>query len=288
MQVPHVQDSTVIFMHIPKAAGSTLHSVLTRCYRRNETFNVKGARSPEVAEFAASRIEDRVRIRLVKGHLLFGFHKYLPRPSTYITILRDPVDRVISHYYYVMRRPHHRLYETVTSANMSLEEYVESGTALELNNGQVRAFYGTDHLNVEFGRCTRAMFDEATRNMRSHFSVVGTADRFDEALLLMKHRLQWNRQPFYLAKNVTKDRPSLRNVPKHVIRKIQDANELDIEFFDAARRSFDEEVERLDIARELESFRARNRLYSRCARPVDAVRTTLGQIKRSSTSMLHV
>ena len=33
------------------------------------------------------------KTRMFKGHMLFGLHEILPQPSTYITVLRDPVDR---------------------------------------------------------------------------------------------------------------------------------------------------------------------------------------------------
>ncbi len=38
-------------------------------------------------------------IHLLGGHLPFGIYQYLPSDSRYITFLRDPVERTLSHYY---------------------------------------------------------------------------------------------------------------------------------------------------------------------------------------------
>jgi len=51
-------------------------------------------------------------------------------------MLRNPIDWIISHYYYVRRIPRHYLYNRVVSQNMNLEEYVMSGILSEINNEQ--------------------------------------------------------------------------------------------------------------------------------------------------------
>lgn len=288
MQISDARDVTVIFLHIPKAAGSTLHSVLRGYYPKESVCHIPVSIPNREAVYADLNRDQRARVRLIKGHLLFGIHRLVPDRFTYITVLRHPVDRVVSHYYYVRRTPRHRLFETLRSSDMSLEEYVTSKTALELNNGQVRALYGPDHLEVEYGECMPAMFEQAVHNLRTHFSVVGLTDRFDESLLLMRQLLGWNRWPFYVARNVTENRPAVRRVPQHVIKKIEQDNELDLELYALARRSFDEQMERHEISKQLERFRTWNGVYGRCAAPFCAVRSTLGSITKRRTAPGHV
>lgn len=288
MQISDARDVTVIFLHIPKAAGSTLHSVLRGFYPRDAVCHIPVAKPDREAVYADLSLEERARIRLIKGHLLFGIHRHVPDRSTYITVLRHPIDRVVSHYYYVRRTPRHRLFERLTSSDMSLEAYVSSKAALELNNGQVRALYGPDHLRVEYGECKPAMFEQAIHNLRTHFSAVGLTDRFDESLLLMRHLLGWSRWPFYVARNVAENRPAVRRVPPHVIRKIEQDNELDLELYEIARRSFAEQMERYEISKQLERFRTWNGVYGRCAAPFCAVRSTLGRITKRRTAPGYV
>jgi len=39
---------------------------------------------------------------VISGHLYFGIHREIPRPTAYFTMLRDRVDRILSNYYYVL------------------------------------------------------------------------------------------------------------------------------------------------------------------------------------------
>ena len=283
MRAIEARDMTVIFLHVPKSAGSTLHTVLERVYPSDTVLDIPGPNSEREKLFTRLSPEEHARIRLVKGHVLFGLHRYIPNRFTYITILRHPVERVISHYYFVKRRPRHRLYQTIMSSNMSLEEYVLGGTALELDNGQVRALYGSEHLNVEYGGCTSQMLDAARQNLKSYFSVVGLAERFDETLLLMAKELKWSRRPLYVRRNVTKNRPALEGVAPEVLRKIEAANSFDLELYERSVEGFEEALKQHDVPSELERFRQLNEFYGRCATPIATLQGHLARIKHRRT-----
>lgn len=270
---PASKDATIIFHHIPKTAGSTLESILERRYAFREIFDVD--RSRDVHERLLGSVPDETRagIRLIKGHMDFGVHRFIANPYAYITILRHPVERVISHYYYVMRTAGHRLHYDVAFTGMSLEQYITSGITLELNNGQVRSLVGPEHLGVEYGRCTREMLGTAQRNLTRHFSVVGLTERFDETLLLLRRRLGWSAWPFYRPKNVSKARPLAASIPREVIRLIEAHNELDLELYEAAQAAFTETIAGLELSEELARFRRWNRVLGPCSATFDAFRT---------------
>ncbi len=78
------------------------------------------------------------RSKLILGHISFGLHEFLPQPFTYITFLRDPVERIISLFYFIRRVPGHPYYSSIVSSNMSLEEFVGSGISKEVDNVQTR------------------------------------------------------------------------------------------------------------------------------------------------------
>ena len=40
------------------------------------------------------------RIRYLSGHVPFGVHRVFDRPARYITVLRNPVERVVSSFYF--------------------------------------------------------------------------------------------------------------------------------------------------------------------------------------------
>jgi hypothetical protein len=276
--------TTVIFQHIPKAAGTTLNAILTRYYSPDETYSLVGSAGFREAEFAQLPIEDRARFRLIKGHLYFGIHRYLPSPFTYITILRHPVDRVLSHFHYVKRSPQHYLYGHVTSKQMTLEEYVSSGISLELNNGQVRCLVGPDHQNVGYGECSRAMLEQAQRHLLTNYSVVGIANRFDEALLLMRRRLGWSSSPLYVPKNVTRNKPQTSSLPRRIIQLIERDNALDMELYENAARAFAKETDQWILRGELVRFQVLNSIYAQYVSSARVARKMVHRWRPLSTS----
>ena len=129
----------------------------------------------------------RNSIRMLRGYVFFGIHESLHRPATYVTIIRDPIDRIISHYYYVRHTSNHRFHSTVTSQSMSLKDYVSSGLAKELDNGQVRLLAGRKADECfAIGQCSKDLLEMAKKNLQEHFIVVGLTERFDETLILWK------------------------------------------------------------------------------------------------------
>src|SRR4030095_2657311 len=124
----------IIFLHLPKTAGSTLARIIERQYKANAILHLyPSSFGEELAAIPQNRME---LVRIVMGHLYFGAHAFLSQPCTYLTMLRDPVDRVISHYNYVRHQPSHYLYHE--ACRMSLRDYVEFCGRQEPNNDQTR------------------------------------------------------------------------------------------------------------------------------------------------------
>jgi hypothetical protein len=256
---PQQNNLHVIFLHIPKAAGSTLTSILQQHYKKQNTFMIDGSRLQQtMAEFTNLPAVRRAEILLLKGHMPFGLHEYLPRPTTYITMLRNPAARVVSAYYFARRRPQHYLYEPIVGNNLDIERFVSTGITTETDNGQLRLL--TDHIDdIEIGGCTRQLLEQAKSNLIRHFVVVGLAERFDQSLLLIKKKLGWNRLPLYEKRNVAEQRPP--ELPKHVLNIIRKHNELDYELYEWAAERFQRELEREDIEAELRKFQVANSIY---------------------------
>ena len=99
-------------MHIPKNGGSTINSILNRIYSKNNTFSVKeiNNKRSNISEFVDLPKKEKTKIKLLKGHMLFGLHTHLEGETSYFTFLRKPEDRLLSYYHYVKNRPEHRVY----------------------------------------------------------------------------------------------------------------------------------------------------------------------------------
>jgi hypothetical protein len=267
---------TLIFLHIGKTAGTSLRRILHRRFKASEILRVETPwRNPErlrreetLDYFATIPEERRASARLIEGHVIFGIHQRVPRPSTYITLLRDPVALVISQYNFVLRRPRHWLHERVVKEHMDLAGYVRSGIALESDNSQIRALSGDR--TTPFGECTEAMLEEAKRNLEADFSVVGLTERFDESLIFLKRAFGWS-NVHYVRANVS---PRRDPVAPETIRAIEEQNALDLELYRWATGRFDAAIA-ADPSFEVEyaRFRRSNSLY----RPWGHLTTTYPQ-----------
>lgn len=257
-----LQQPTVIFLHLGKTAGSTLRQIISRNYGAPDTLKAgrQGLPREETLEDFA-RIPDsrRASARLVFGHTVFGIHELLPKPSTYITLLRDPFKLVLSQYRFVRRQPHHRFHQIVSSRQMSLADYIRSGISMEMDNGQTRAIAGDT--STPFGQCTEDMLQRAQQNIDAFFSVAGLTERFDETLILLREVLGWSHLS-YLPANVSPDRMSLEDLPQDTVRLIEEHMALDRELYSFVRRRFDQAISAIpDFDRELRRFQRLNRLY---------------------------
>lgn len=229
----------LLFLHIPKAAGTTLHSILEQHYAPSTQYSIFDP-DQKAKEFMRLPVERREPIRLLKGHVAFGLHRSLIGETTYITLLRDPVDRIISHYYYVKSEPTHYLYQRVMEQNMSLREYASSKLTDELDNGQMRLIAGVEsEQSVPIGACDTNLLNVAKHNIERHFSLAGLSERFDESLALMAITLGWDWTPSYKNLNVSMTRPEKGRIDASTRKCIEEANSFDMELYAWAKFRFE-------------------------------------------------
>ena len=90
----------ILFDHLPKCGGSSLNKYLEMHYPRRRTFSIDGYH-PEVSveKFKNLSKKNRHGYDLVKGHLAHELLDYVHPECLKVTVLREPVDRIISHYY---------------------------------------------------------------------------------------------------------------------------------------------------------------------------------------------
>ena len=91
---------TTIFLHVRKAGGTSMRHAMrwgTGFARCHVTTDV------EASAYRNLTLERRKEIGLLQGHLLYGVHNHCPGDHAYVTMLRDPVRRVVSAYYYVTK-----------------------------------------------------------------------------------------------------------------------------------------------------------------------------------------
>jgi hypothetical protein len=268
----------LIFLHIPKTAGTTFGRVIRRQYPEGSVVgNDRGLAHVDLEALKALPDERKRTLRVVQGHMPFGVHELFPQPASYVTILRDPVARMISHYKHVLRVKHHYLHDEVVSRGMSLLDYASSGMSPELENGQTKLIAG---LAEDVLEATPEDLEAAKRNLREHFILAGLSERFDESLLVLRPALGW--------KNVTYDRANVAPrstappVEPAAIAAVRERNLLDVELYGLCKALLEERIAALGPAfeRELKVFRARNAMRAVVNVPARRVRRRLRTLVR--------
>ncbi len=271
-------ENSLIFLHIPKTAGSTFHTILNKKYRDRDVQNVFGARykAPAIADFIAMPMEKKTHIKMLKGHMPFGLHEYMPGASTYIAFLRDPVDRVISLYYYILKNKHNPMHEAVAVNGMSLDEFVSSGVAIGANNGHCR-FINGDLEDYDFDKCDETLYENVIRHIDEHFLWLGITERFDESMLVLTHLLGWKKPPCYFRGNTSKVRKKTSQIDASTLQLIEQYNTLDRRLYEYANQRLDQQISRIpDFADKLAAYQRKNeKLQTRWGWLPDSLRQLL-------------
>lgn len=274
----------IIFIHIPKSAGSTVQSIIARKLDSSHRYLLNNQRPLEsiesLKELPTSQKEE---ISFIMGHMDFGIHTYFAKPFKYVTIFRNPIDRVISHYYYVKRNPHHYLYKWFIETKPDLKQYVESGKSLELNNGMVRILTGNSGFHHDpnyslypYGKCPDSLLDEAIQNLDQFFIAFGIQEKFNESLLHISRVLKLGSM-HYFSRNVTANKPLSTSIDVNTLKVIEQYNKLDIQFYQYAEQKFMQYIQSDSsyFQRKLNHLKLKNLVYSYYVRIDGKIRRNL-------------
>jgi hypothetical protein len=226
----------IIFVHIPKTAGTSLRGIIEKNFKKDAIFTVDG-RNPQksIALFNNLSSDKKLHFSLVQGHVEFGALRPSHEQIKYITFVRNPVERVLSYYSYILSDTYRRPQAEI-AAGMPFKDYLLSKYDWQIDNHQTRMIAG--NVPPEYGACTSEVLERAKANLASHFEFVGIADLFDRSVLAMSKSLGWN-TPFYKRLNATKKRISKKGIGQEELNIIVNENRFDWELYQFATSRFE-------------------------------------------------
>lgn len=226
----------VLFDHLPKCGGVTVNHYLISQYRKKKIYQIYG-RNPHssVMEFKSLPEATRFSYDVVLGHFADELFDFVHPDKISITIFRDPVDRILSHYYYVKENTDHYLHDIVTSNNMRLEEYVTSGISEELRNWYVTHFLGVSIAEAE--NHPDQSVAEAYRIVKDRYHIVGFLDDLDTAMNNLRKKVGYRKRFHNSYLNKTANRPRKNEIDESVLNTIKQVNFLDVELYSKLKNS---------------------------------------------------
>lgn len=259
---------TIIFLHIPKTAGTTLNQILQRQYEPQQSFFMGANAQASIKTFKELPAEEKAAIRLAAGHTAFGFHNYLPGSTTYFTFMREPVERVISFYHYVRSSEQHYLNHAVVNDFSGIAQFVSSGITKMVDNGQTRMISGT-WLEPGYGEIDSEIFEQAKANLHQYFGVVGLTEAFDTTLLLLQDSFNWQNVN-YVRHNVTTVARVERLLSAEDRDIVTSFNQWDSALYKHAQEMFLNKIAAMgsDFPEQLEKFKQQNARYQTWKAPL--------------------
>ncbi|GAB4134552.1 MAG: sulfotransferase family 2 domain-containing protein [Bacteroidia bacterium] len=247
-------------MHIQKTAGTTLHSILQR--------QVKASEQLETNIYTRQNLPDTIdrdvfsKMKIIRGHFGFEIKQYTDhkRPE-FITILREPLDRCISNYYYIRKR--RALYQQDLNKKHigSLEDILDAKKYIFMDNLQVRLISG--NLKAPYGSVDQLMLEQAKHNMEHYFSLTGIQEEFDAFIVLLT-KMYDLRLPYYRQHRKTEGRATVQEIAPAIQQRILELNKYDTALYAFAKERFEKSklTYGSDFPKDLAAFRRQNNLIS--------------------------
>ena len=259
----------LIFLHIPKNAGSSTHSILGKVYADHETANLFGSKDSdeEISAFISKEKCEKKGIKLLKGHMPFGMHNYIEQSSKYFTLIREPVGRLISQYNYILRHDHNPHYTQIVNEKLSIADIIERGIVRGFDNAQCR--FLTNQFDIPFNSLPEDTLEVAANNLNKHFLFSGLTDRFDLSMLILSKLLGWKKLPYYRRENTHKKKGNDYKVTTRDIDLIESQNAMDLALYQLTKKKFEHVVEQIPgMQKELELYQKNNAWYQRLTYPL--------------------
>lgn len=229
-----LQDEDVLyFPHIPKTAGMTFRTILEDQFHSRDV--CPATLNAQLKEYSQADYE---KYRLFRGHITYVdipqilAHKNL----LLVTVLREPIARVISHYDYIRRMPGDPHYEAVKE--MSLADFAQELPVGRLGKN-VQTYYIAKLAQFDLNHLPPDEVFDIAKQQLDRLAFVGILERFQDSLFLLSYIFGWKPIMNSRRENVAKEKKSKEEIPASTIDLIKQNSLLDIELYRYAKELFE-------------------------------------------------
>ncbi len=262
-EIPHHQsgNSVLIYIHQPKTAGTSVRSLLLKHFGQENCFLIRFSLQ-DLNKFMDLSQEEKDHFDCIAGHGLYGIHEHLSRPCIYVTLMREPLDRVISHFSFRKEFPEPRaaaegrgMNDKAYTLAKHLQYYEEA--MLEENDMNMLPYshlcdmhkYDDVHGagNGYWGRSPKVpSIAELKAKLREQFVLVGHYERLDDFLFVFC-RMIGGRLYYPTPGKVSRHRLKTKNLDPDQSGQIQDLTVLEARLHNYAMEMFQEQWDQLSM-----------------------------------------
>lgn len=273
----------VIFTHVPKSAGSTMKTVLYRQYHEKMFqfyAGVYGTTEQLLRAVVQKSETNPDALQAISGHVPYGLHNRIQGQWQYFIILRDPVKRALSAYFYARSVSNHPKHDD--ALRLSAVEYLAQNPSFATLH--IRYLLGMPADKPNQAIDAHAVLPDnaleiAKQRLVNDYTAFGLTERLDESLLLLREVFGW-RNIYYESRNITRGKPT--STPVETVDALREACALDIALYDYAKGLFEERLQQTfgdRLPALLATFQRNNRLYNQARGMKDRV-LSVARLKR--------
>jgi len=221
-----------VFIHIPKAAGSSVRSLIETNYPVNRQVSIYRTGGAVLHDILSSLADNQLETGdIVYGHIPVVVHNYTDRHCDYFTFLREPIDRVTSFFKFVKYdfpdHPNHMAFKSgaVTFKMFCNRNHIEA-------NKMTQMLSGFDRVNF----CNADMLESAKKTLKN-LKFLGFFDEFSESVHDCGKQLGWNMDGFEvrnISSKLNKDFYTDEGVNDVDIQALKKVNRFDVELYEFA------------------------------------------------------
>ena len=222
----------IYFVHIPRTGGTTLKELISRQFPADRCL-LAGSRRRFAEVMDALSDADKRRLLFVSAHWDTSVTRLLGRAPQFVTMLREPAERLRSHWEIIRRMPEHRLHAEVM-AGMSFLTWLDhaAGGALERDR-MTRQIAGVMDGDAATAPQGEGLVELACERLEE-FRFFGIREAYEDSLRLLAATFDW---PDF------GEAPRLNAAEGRVLAPAEreaarERNPLDVAFYRHARRAF--------------------------------------------------